>query len=353
LVSASITLALMQVKTQIAHVFSSNPEQFSLVLDTLILSIIPFAFCFIGASVLRGLNKIVFFAFFTFAGFYFGALIILVTLVAFGVGERSIALSFTVSSWICSLIVVCVIYRCAQTVGKVGVQRGSRSSKSILKNLYELSLPLYFSGFALIVLGGTDTLLLGYFSDEVNVAKYNISLKFAVLVALGVSAVNSVAAPKIAQYHSEENSKSLVEISKQSAAISFTISILIAIPMSVFGKNILGLYGASFESSLSILLVLMAGYSINAFSGSAGTILMMTDQQNRYKSIMLITALLNVFLSMLLIPMYDALGAALAMAISMAFWNIYSVIAVKRTKGFWCGFDVVYVVSKLRRLVAR
>jgi O-antigen/teichoic acid export membrane protein len=62
---------------------------------------------------------------------------------------------------------------------------------SVDKELFSFSLPLLFAGIAGLVMGWTDTLMLGYFSSSADVGIYNAALPTAQLIraipgALGV-----------------------------------------------------------------------------------------------------------------------------------------------------------------------
>ncbi|RZV58233.1 MAG: flippase, partial [Flavobacteriaceae bacterium] len=78
---------------------------------------------------------------------------------------------------------------------------------------------------------------------------------------------------------------------------------------------------------------LCLGQLINAMSGSIGEIMLMTGRQIPYQNIMLVALILNIVLNFTLIPLYGILGAAVATAISIAFWNISGAVYLKSKIG--------------------
>ena len=97
---------------------------------------------------------------------------------------------------------------------------------------------------------------------------------------------------------------------------------------------LLGIFGNEFIVGKTALLILLFGQIINILCGSVGYILMMTNKQEILRNIIIFSAFLNIILNILLIPKYGINGAAISSAISVAVWNIYSLIYIYRKYGF-------------------
>jgi len=97
----------------------------------------------------------------------------------------------------------------------------------------------------------------------------------------------------------------------------------------VFSEFVLDIFGNEFEIGKNTLIILAIGQFINAVSGSVGFLLNMTGKQRIFKNIFLIAVIINVVLNFILIPKYGMVGAAIATMISVAVWNIVSVVYIK------------------------
>jgi O-antigen/teichoic acid export membrane protein len=100
-----------------------------------------------------------------------------------------------------------------------------------------------------------------------------------------------------------------------------------------FPKFFLGFFGSAYESADIILIYLIIGQCVNAFSGAVGVLMTMTNLQREHARIFTVSALLTLLLGYLLSKTVGAEGAALATAISMSLANIWMVIVVKRKLG--------------------
>ena len=110
----------------------------------------------------------------------------------------------------------------------------------------------------------------------------------------------------------------------------FAITVTICIGLVVFGKMLLGLFGAEFTTGYVVLLILLAGQVINAMAGSVGYLMTMTGYQNQAAWIIGMSTLVNVGLNAVLIPKLGIVGAAIATATTTVLWNILMLTFVWR-----------------------
>jgi O-antigen/teichoic acid export membrane protein len=83
------------------------------------------------------------------------------------------------------------------------------------------------------------------------------------------------------------------------------------------------------------LMILTVGQFVNAAAGSVGYILQMTGHQKFHQNVILIGTIMNITLNWILIPVYGLVGAAIASAIGMIFWNVFFSIKVKSILNEW------------------
>ena len=192
------------------------------------------------------------------------------------------------------------------------------------------SLPMMMSSTALVLLGWMDTFALGIYTPEDQIGIYAIALKVATLASFIFLATSSILAPKLAQFYTDNNLKDFDRLVGFTTKINFISAFLIILGIVILRDWILGIFGEEFIAGSKVLIILCIGQLVMAFSGAVGIIMQMTGKQVAYQNIVLIALLLNIVLNFTLVPVYGILGAAVATAISMAFWNIACAIYIKQ-----------------------
>jgi len=208
-------------------------------------------------------------------------------------------------------------------------QTSSISYKSILF----VSIPMLISSSLALVMGWTDTIMLGIFRTAQEVGIYNVALKVSLIASLTLTAINTIAAPKFAEFWGKKDRKGLEKIIKQSTRLIFWTSLPATLLILAFPKTILKMFGEKFINGYSSLIILTIGQFINAASGSVNWILNMTDNQHIVQINIAIGTMINLILNYLLIPPLGIKGAAIATTISMIYWNVMGIIYIKHKLG--------------------
>ena len=106
--------------------------------------------------------------------------------------------------------------------------------------------------------------------------------------------------------------------------------VIVGVPITVFQ-----LFGASFSSGETALRILALGQIVNIATGFPGMILIMVGESGRVTRSVAIGAIVNLALSLVLIPRFGASGAAAATAASIAITNILLSAVLWRSKKVW------------------
>ena len=196
------------------------------------------------------------------------------------------------------------------------------------KDMIRQSIPMMISSSVLLLMSWVDSLMIGSFIGEHEVGVYNVAVKVALLTSFTLSAVNSIAAPKISRAFNNEKEVEFKNIVIQTTKTIFFSTIPIVFVIFLFPEFILNFFGEEFLVAKTALLILAFSQVLNAMSGSVGVILTMTGKEKVYQNILLFALVINIILNLLLIPEYGIEGAAIASASSLIFWNLYSVYYV-------------------------
>lgn len=202
------------------------------------------------------------------------------------------------------------------------------------KDLLSISIPMLIIAASNIFTNYIPVYILAYLKSPKDVGIYNIAFKIATVTSFFLVSINSIVAPKFAELYWSNKTKELKKTVLKSAKLNFWSSTPVLLPFIFFPKFFMGLFGIEFVEGYRSLIILSIGQFVNAFCGSVGYLLTMTGNQDVFRNIYFISTILNLLLCFILIPLLGVDGAALSFSISMIFWNVLSLIIVKKKFGF-------------------
>jgi|AntRauTorckE5430_2_1112549.scaffolds.fasta_scaffold00484_10 O-antigen/teichoic acid export membrane protein len=303
-------------------IYIFNDPELSIFLKWVSPCVIFFTFILLNASVFRGLKKNSLYAFLFNGGRFIFTLFFFFSLIIFYKNPLITIIAHTLAIFILFLISIRYILK----YNFPFVRKSTYTSRKFVRQ----SLPMLISTSMIIFLGWSDTIVLGIFKDSSDVGIYGVVLKISVVTSFTFQALDSILAPKLSNaYHAKEMNlfKKLV---KFSTILNSIISILVVVGIFLFKDLILSIFGDEFFKASTALIILCLGQLFNSICGPVGSILQMTGRQIVFRNILMIAFLINILLNFLLAPTYGINGVAIATAISLAFWNLSSVIYISK-----------------------
>lgn len=196
-----------------------------------------------------------------------------------------------------------------------------------------------------------DIILVGMLLGAVQAGIYGTVALISGLMSFGLSSLNYIIAPMIADLYQRERLDELQKL-LGIAAILITLYIsLVCIAVIVGGKQTLRIFGPEFVSGYSALLVLIVGQSVKSLFGSVSSLLDMTGNQKISILALSISAVMGITANFALIPIWGMLGAAWAKTLTFIAWNIIMYIYVKWKMGLDPTLiSVIGLVVKKQRL---
>ena len=193
--------------------------------------------------------------------------------------------------------------------------------------------PMLWLGVMNMVHSRADFLILGALRGAEDVALYGSAYLLAQFVVLFLTAANLTLAPTFAQIHASGDKARLERVAVKSARAVMLISLPISLGLLVFGKWVLGIYGAEYARAYTALSIMVVGQFINMAAGSVGVLLNMTGNE-RYTALgFTVGAVVNIALNFLLIPPWGIEGAAVATSVTLFVWNGVLIVFVRRRLG--------------------
>lgn len=227
----------------------------------------------------------------------------------------------------CTLIFGYWMWRKAQENWKQSTPVFSR------RELFVTSFPLLGSVILQQIMQALPLLLLGVWGSSADVGVFGTAQRTAAMVSLGLIAANSIVAPKLAALYHRNDIAGLSAVANHGTLLMFWMSVPALLPFLFFPQWVMGLFGSAFASGWILLVIMALGQLVNVLSNSIGFLLVMTGNQKKYLVSNIIAAAIGATLSILLIPIYGATGAAFAVAIPLALVNLLGARYVWRTMG--------------------
>ncbi|BCL39277.1 flippase [Nostoc sp. MS1] len=193
-----------------------------------------------------------------------------------------------------------------------------RWSSSVAKTLLKESLPLIFSGFAIMIFMKIDQIMIGQMIGDKEVGVYSAAVRVSELWYFIPAAIVSSVAPAI--YAAKDNSEGIYyQRIRQLFQLLNCIALAIAVPMTFLSDGIItAMFGSDYAEAGTILAVHI-WTSIFVFMGFASSPWFIAEGLNHVSlGKTVFGAILNIILNYLLIPQYAGLGAAIATIISQA-----------------------------------
>lgn len=224
--------------------------------------------------------------------------------------------------------IICIII-----VNRTFIKETSNSdiiSKISYSELLKTSLPMFLTSSILVIIGKAGILLLSVYVSEEEVAYYSIALKIGMILTFILQSINQVIAPKFSDLFFKKEIDRLFKIARQSTKMMFWVLIFIIICFIAFGKwFFISFYGASFESSYYLLLIISCGFFINAICGSNGYFLNMCGYEREMTITMSALLIFNIVSNLVLLPYYGIYGAAIVFALTQIVKNLILTLIIK------------------------
>lgn len=195
------------------------------------------------------------------------------------------------------------------------------------------ALPFMFLGTSQLLNSRIDILMLGSIKGVEAVGIYAVLLGIAKLTVFVHQAANSVLGPTIATLYSEGKMRQLETMVRKSMVSVFLISLVIGGTIMLLGNQVLLIFGSEFIPGRTAMNILILGPIFTSFTGAVGLVLNMTGNQNYTAFAVGSSAILNIVLNSVLIPMWGINGAATATTTSLIIINIMKAIFVQRKLG--------------------
>lgn len=199
-----------------------------------------------------------------------------------------------------------------------------------VKEVFSFSIPLFSTDLVYLVRHSMVVVMLEYFRNTVDVASFRAVLPVAGLNLLVFQSFTFLFMPMVARMYANKDDKGIDDLYWQSAIwitmISFPIFLAtfsLAQPLTLF------LFGERYLGSGLIMALLAFGYFFNAALGFNADTLRVYGTVRYVVAIDIMAMVVSLGLSLILIPRYGAVGAAVGTCVTLVVHNLLNHAGLK------------------------
>lgn len=196
------------------------------------------------------------------------------------------------------------------------------------------ALPFMWLGMLQLVNYRTDLIMLGTLNGGHDAGIYAVVSRAAGLIPFFLGATNNVLAPRVAKLYQAGDIHQLQRLLNASIRRVCLITVPLALIMIFASEPLLILlYGHAYADGSVALTILASAQLFDVCAGPTGMLMNMTGYEKLTAIAVSCSALLNIALNAILIPIYGINGAAVASGTSVVLWNILIVYWIRQHLG--------------------
>ncbi len=203
------------------------------------------------------------------------------------------------------------------------------------KALFGVSVPMSITQGAQYLNNWSAILILGAFAAGAPVGIFNAAARTATFLTAVRFAFSGIFSPIISGLHARQDTEEMGRLYKDVSRWIFTGAFVLFLVIVVFAPQVMSVFGARFSDGVMALLIVAVAQLYSSSVGPAPRMLAMTGNQNFAMIATSVAAVTGVVVSLILIPPYEILGAAIGMATAIITENTGTMAAVKWRLGFW------------------
>jgi O-antigen/teichoic acid export membrane protein len=227
--------------------------------------------------------------------------------------------------------------------------------------MLKYSIPLVFTGFFFLIIRWINTFILGYFENASAVGLYNVSLSTADLMYVIPIALTTLSFPIMTEMYSKN--KNLKSIYNTTTKWIFLITLPMFLFFIFFSRDILRImFGNEYGNAALALSILAGGYIIYSLAKTAMDVLSIVKKTKIIFYVTSIAAIVNIILSLILIPKFHLIGAAISTSVAFMimgiifFYYAYKINKLQPIKLFYIktiiiGLVSIFIIYKLSNMM--
>ena len=186
---------------------------------------------------------------------------------------------------------------------------------------------------ALLVLSTAqfDRILLSLLMPSESLAIYFMAQNINTLITYATLSITAVITPILVNGYKEENREAISRITRRYSAYIFSFTFVIGLLSLIYGKQYFTLYNVTSNEGYIPLIVLIFSMAFSQLFGFGITLSTFNDRKKRLIVYQLVSLSIIIILDLVLVPKYQALGAAIGSATSTVAIRFMAWLDYKKT----------------------
>ena len=203
------------------------------------------------------------------------------------------------------------------------------------RSLFGVSVPMSIAQGAQYLNNWSAILILGAFAAGGPAGVFNAAARTATFLTIVRFAFSGIFSPIISGLHARQDTEEMGRLYKDVSRWIFTGAFVLFLVIVVFAPQIMSIFGEGFGEGATALVIVAVAQLYSSSVGPAPRMLAMTENQNLTMIATAIAAVTGVVVSLILVPQFGLLGAAIGMATAIITENTGTMSAVKWRLGYW------------------
>ena len=166
--------------------------------------------------------------------------------------------------------------------------------------------------------------------SKADIAMFGLCLKLSFLVGFIVQIAHHIASPDLAEARTARDKEALQHALRKAVFPPAAATLAIMLLAALLGDTILSLFGPDFAAGGLILTILIGAQAVTALAGPSVTMMTLSGAQRDNAGLCGIALCVLAIADILLIPVLGALGAALAVLVTVIIWQVMVLITLHR-----------------------
>jgi len=179
------------------------------------------------------------------------------------------------------------------------------------------------------------TIVLGIFASAEQVGIYNAAARTALIGGIVYQAFTYIFSPIISNHYSRGLLRDLEDLYRDVCRWIFSGGVVVFFLTVLLSRDILVIFGEEFVDGWLVMDMIALAILFALSVGATNRVLLMTGHQRIYILAFTVATVVGIVGSIVLVPIYGILGAALACATSYVIPNVVTVVGVRNVLNLW------------------
>ncbi len=195
-----------------------------------------------------------------------------------------------------------------------------------VREIGAFAFPFWFTGFLRIIRTRINSLLLGVVGTAANVGVFAVVTSASTLGRLANASINTALRPTLAELHDIGDAKEVGRLYATTTRWTLAVSLPVFVFMVLVPSSVLSLFGESFETGVTALVIASAAEVVNGATGMCGPIIAMSAYNKLKVANATAWMVISLVANVIMIPLWGVVGAALAILASTTLINVIRVV---------------------------